>query len=165
MKKKVATCFNMSSVWKKKLHHVVTSHQTFVDMSSKFVDMLKHVDRFWSDLIRLDVRFRPDSTKPWKPGQNLGVRPEKTLTFWVTKFWHFFKFWSKKKHKKNLINLVSMGNRILGEYFFHDWNPENPSFCGKWCSFGPKNVKNVPVHLFFFKHLPQPKKSTLKKAA
>lgn len=158
-------------VWtclKKKCCHIVSSEKKSCNMLWHVDKKLQHVETCRQVLSRLDqtwcqVSSRLDQTlKTWSKS---GCQTWKNPHFLSDQFLTFFQILIKKKHKKNLINLVSMENRILGEYFFHDWNPENPSFCGKWCSFGPKNVKNVPVHLFFFKHLPQPKKSTLKKAA
>lgn len=151
LKKKVASCCDITSNFCRHVikvcRHVVTCRQVLI-----------RLDQTWCQ-----VSSRLDKTlKTWSKS---GFQTSKIGVLFGTNFLSFFQILIKKKHKKNLVFLVSMGNRILGEYFFHDWKPENPSFCGKWCSFGPKNVKNVPVHLFFFKHLPQPKKSTLKKAA
>jgi hypothetical protein len=163
--KKVATCCDMLWCLEKKVATCCDITSNFVDMSSNFC---RHVVTCRQVLIRLDqtwcqVSSRLDQTlKTWSKS---GCQTWKNPHFLGGQILTFFQILIKKKHKKNLVFLVSMENRILGEYFFCDWKPGNSSFCGKWCSFGPKNVKNVPVHLFFFKHLPQPKKSTLKKAA
>lgn len=152
---------------KKKFHHIMLwKKNLWVSVWSE--KKLQHVEWLEKKVSTCRVTWKKSCNMlcqvvscRWKPG----VMSSKSHSGFVKKkltiFRSCIKFWQQKK----LSFCFWPDFQQNFDHFFSTENLCTPVFRQNQRLFGPKNVENVPVHLFFFKHLPQPKRTTSKKAA